>query len=416
MSYNFSNPYDASANAAMSTSSATTSTTGSSALLGLSAASSSTNYTMTEATSTTSQSLTSLLNSAITTPSNSILPTTSTVSGSSSGLTVSQVLNAVGSGINSPVSSTNPTVYNNGISSANSIVAAVNGGNTNVSGLVSSNLSSLSALNYAETIAASVISAVTGSNNASPYAMDLFSLAPKYSFMFVVEFSFVAGFEAMGQLNGQRSKFAMVIQEFDRPKIDYEFDECNWYNFRSKVPKRVIHGNLRLKMIDDRQNASMNFITQYLVASSPIMGISQASAFMYEEAGMNWATSGTTIAYDAINSASFRGFAGSQLNAISEIKVYHVYDYGAYMNIYHFIRPKILGVEMDQWLQQGSAEHGTISAEFSYDGLNIETAVPMTSAGQSKIELLSDAYQYPMTPLQVSSLTSASMAAAISSV
>lgn len=370
-------------------------------------------YSVMQARSTVSQKLTGLLNSVIPQTSNSILNTISSGIRNSIGNTGGQILNGgvsqvlgaigIGSGYNSPVRVSNPTVYNNGIAAAQNVVSQVSNGSTNINGIVTSNLDALSSFQYAHTITVGT-QAVTTSNAASvsPYAMDLFAFAPKYNYMFIVDITFTTGFEAMGQLGGQRSKFAMIIQEFDRPRIQYEMDEGNFYNFRTKFSKRVTHENVRLKFLDDRQNASMNFITQYLIANHPIMGISPQSSFMYEDAGMNWSADENAVTYNPINSASLRGFAGDQINAINEIKVYHVYDYGRSMNVYHFLRPKLVTVELDRWDMKGSPDNCTVEAEFAYDGLYIETGIPIQSGEEQRIEALSDAGKYPMRPIQQS--------------
>lgn len=361
-----------------------------------------------------SQGLTSLLNSVLPKSSNSILNNISSGIKNSIGNTgglvlnggVQQVLGAIGisSGVNSPVRGSNPIIYSNGMAAAQNVVNQVGLGNTNVNSIVSSNLNALTSFQYAHVTSVGT-QAITSSNAASvsPYAMDLFAFAPKYNYLFIVDVTFTNGFQAMGQLNGQRSKFAMIVQEFDRPKIQYEMDEGNFYNFRTKFAKRVVHENLRLKFLDDRQNASMNFITQYLISNHPIMGVSPASSFMYEDAGMNWTAGDNNVAYDTVNSASLRGFAGDQINAIQEIKVYHVYDYGRSMNVYHFLRPKLVAVELDRWDMKGSPDNCTIEAEFAYDGLYIETGIAIQSGEEQKIEALSDAGKYPMRPTQVSS-------------
>lgn len=365
-------------------------------------------YSVMQARSSVSQKLTGLLNSVIPQSSNSILNSISNGIRNSVGNTggqllnggVSQVLGAIGigSGYNSPVRVSNPTVYNNGINAAQNVVTSVSNGITDVAGIVNSNLEPLAQFQYAHLTTVGQAAVTSNPNTVSPYAMDLFQFAPKYNYLFIVDITFTSGFEAMGQLNGQRSKFAMIIQEFDRPRIQYEMEEGNFYNFRTKFPKRVVHENLRLKFIDDRQNASMNFITQYLIANHPIMGVSPQSSFMYEDAGMSWSTDENSVSYDAVNSASLRSFAGDQINAITEIKVYHVYDYGRSMNVYHFLRPKLVTVELDRWDMRGSSDNCTIEAEFAYDGLYIETGIAIQSGEEQRIEAMSDAGKYPMRP------------------
>lgn len=368
-------------------------------------------YTVMAARSFVSQKVTGLLNSVIPRTSYSILNSIGgQVAGSvnnSAGVIlnggVNQIFGAIGiNGGYSPVQQSNPVAYQAGVSAAQTLVNQVNGGNTNVNGMVATALNPLANLQYLHQTSLSLPTTSGNVAQVSPYAMDLISFAPKYNYLFVVEFQFTPGFEALGQLNGQRSKFAMIVQEFDRPKISYEHEEFNWYNFRSKYAKRVVHENLRLKMIDDRQNASMNFITNYLLASHPILGISPQSSFMYEQAGMNWGPGANGIDYDSVNSASLRGFAGDELFAIQQINVYHVYDYGRSMNVYHFIRPKIVGIELDRWDMKGSPENCTIEAEFVYDGLYIETGVAIQAGENQKIELLTQAQKFPMRPQQTS--------------
>lgn len=383
---------------------------------GSSAVNISANFTMLQARSTTSQQLTGLLTQVVPRATTSILVSLGSSGGSPSvnGAVISggaqSVLGAVGVSLNSPVRTTNPTVYNNGVAAANTLATQANSGNTNVSSMVSGSLEPIAQLVYADTIAAAG-SILSGATTAAytPYATDLIAFAPKYNFMFVVEVAFNPGFEFLGQLNGNRSKFAMIVQEFDRPRISFDHEEYNFYNFRSKVVKRASHENLKLKFIDDRQNASFMFMMQYLLAIHPILGISPQSAFAYEESGMAWAvgdsSTGNDITYETVNSASTRALPGNALTAISEIKVYHVYDYGSSMNVYHFIRPKVVGIDLDRWDMKGSADNCTIEAEFTYDGMYLEPSVSISASVQQRIELLSQASLYPMTPMQQAAST-----------
>jgi hypothetical protein len=85
------------------------------------------------------------------------------------------------------------------------------------------------------------------------------------------------------------------------------------------------------------------------------------------------------------------------MNILKEIKVYHIYDFGTYMNVYHFTNPKVLSIALDNWSMEEN-EGNTIVGDFSYDGVHIELAVPISTDDSQTISTLSATGTYSLHP------------------
>lgn len=310
---------------------------------------------------------------------------------------VRQVFDASGVPYDSPIARTAERVYNNGISAAKQLWDDVESGDFKVGDIVDRAQEPMSLLRYTHDNALEATPDTVAPPQArySPYAMDLFRLAPKHKFLFVVEFVFNGGYDFIGQGPEHKNQFALVISDFERPKIKYEYeDNVNYYNFRTKIVKKVIHDPLTIKFLDDRQNLSMKFVHEYLKATHPLTAVQPGSAQFYEDNGMNFE--------DPLNSSSTQYLKDSNVTILNEIKVYHLYDFGAKMNVYHFMKPKMLSLEMDHWSMHES-DASNIITQFGYDGMFIELAVPIGSTENTNIQALSDAGQYQLHPRQTAS-------------
>lgn len=317
---------------------------------------------------------------------------------------VNQVLDVLDIRQNTRTAQTNPKIYNNGVNAARGIWSQVNNGETDTNKIIGSSIEPLTLLKYtdlqvnagdmsAANVTSSGAETVPSQPRYTPYAMDLFRLAPKHKFLFVCEFVFNEGYQMIGQGKTHKNEFALVIKDFERPKIKYDYeDNVNFYNFRTKIVKKIVHDPLVIRFLDDRQNISMKFFHEYLKATHPITSVAPESSDFYEDNGMNWES--------AINSASSGVLAENLRTIIKEIKVYHLYDFGAYMNTYHFTNPKVLDMNLDNWTMQES-EGAEISAQFGYDAVYINLGTKVTAEEDALIATLSNAGQYPMHPMQV---------------
>lgn len=294
----------------------------------------------------------------------------------------------------------NPRVFDNAKVAATSLWTNIESGTMKVGDIVAKAQEPLTLLKFnydikvAEGAMTRTPSAGTAQNTThpTPYAMDLFRLAPKHKFLFVVEFIFNGGYDFVGAGPRSKNDFAVVIKEFDRPSLKYEYEEgVNFYNFRSPVIKKVIHDPLIIKFLDDRQNLSMNFFHEYMKATHPITSVEVNSAAFYEDNGMNFSSplySGST------------SILNNDLKSIfKEIKVYHLYDFGAAMNVHHFTNPRITSIQHDNW-NMADSEGSSIHAQFVYDGWTMELGIKIHQEEAATIGTLSNSGKYQLHPMQ----------------
>lgn len=240
---------------------------------------------------------------------------------------------------------------------------------------------------------------------ASPYAMDLIAYAPKYRFLFIMEFEFTAPYaEAMGN-----QPMAFVVKNSTRPNINFEHEEVNMYNFWVRVPKRTSYEPMTMRFYDDNKNWAMRLYTAYLKAVSPIANIAfgakmedrpqafEAQSMNFQSYGTNPVSGGADTFGGHPYAASFGPMAdASTKNVFKRITLHHVYQSGKVMNSYRFFNPKILSMELDE---VDSAENGNgseMTVQFAYDAVSIALGVKVKGAG---LEAKTDMGKYPLDPV-----------------
>jgi len=213
---------------------------------------------------------------------------------------------------------------------------------------------------------------------ASPYAVDLISYAPKYKFLFVVEFEFTTPYA--DQFKDIRAAF--VVKNSTRPNINFEYEEVNMYNFWTRIPKRTIYEPVTMRFYDDNRNQAMLLYNAYLKAMSPIanMSFDQSSAAVrgtLESQSMDYEKMYTSNANGAPShayAASLGPTAGRDtMNIFKKITLYQVYNAGRSMNVYKFYNPKILTMELDDVDMADNGNGNELSFQFAYDSLHIDT-------------------------------------------
>lgn len=313
---------------------------------------------------------------------------------------VRQVFDAVEIPFESQIREAMPRVFNNATAAAKQVWTDIESGEMKVGDIVAKAQEPLTLLkfNYDISVAQASITEPLSSGTAqnsthpTPYAMDLFRLAPKHKFLFVVEFIFNGGYDFVGAGPRSKNDFAVVIKEFDRPGVKYDYDDgINFYNFRSPVVKKVTHDPLTIKFLDDRQNLSMNFFHEYMKATHPITSVEVNSAASYEDNGMNFSS--------ALNSSSTAVLDNDLKSIFREIKVYHLYDFGAAMNVHHFTNPRIVSIEHDNW-NMADSEGSSIQARFVYDGWTMELGIKIQQEQAATLGTLSNSGKYQLHPMQ----------------
>jgi len=206
---------------------------------------------------------------------------------------------------------------------------------------------------------------------ASPYAIDLVQYAPKYKFLFIVQITLDPIYSDLGE---SADKLAFVVKTSTRPNVNIEHEEVNMYNFWTRVPKRAVYEPITMRFYDDNKGIAHLFYTSYLRSLSPIsrLGGMDSGAGLntgfFEENSMNFNSRNLESA------ASLTALEGNIPSIIKEIRLFHIYSYGKFMNVYHFYNPKLLTMNLDDLDVAENAGGNEIELQFAYDAMHITPA------------------------------------------
>ena len=212
------------------------------------------------------------------------------------------------------------------------------------------------------------LNSLTPRCEASPYAIDLLSRAPKFKFLFVVQFKLLSNFSHLqDKLNGM----AFVVKKSTKPNIKYVTEDVNYYNFRSKVITKTEFDEMSITFHDDNLNNTHEFYSAYIKAMSPILNTPNwKNPDMLEAEGMNFPTKNSK---ESNYSASLGTVAGdSKQQVFREITLYHMFDWGKQANIYHFYNPRLSQLQLDD-LDMSENSTSELSMNFNYDYVYVET-------------------------------------------
>jgi len=261
----------------------------------------------------------------------------------------------------------NPGVLNRGRAEAKVVYDKVKGGNFKLKDVPNAfqnlqNLSSLAKGIYTETITPATME-VCG---AKPWATALIRYAPKYKFMFVVQFTFKDEYKDWDK---PANHMAFVVKTSTRPNVNIEHEEINMYNFWTRVAKRTVYEPITMRFLDDQKNSTHFLMNNYIKALSPIArtrtkfdGAGMSNHEYFEDRGMSNGSD---------KSASLTKLKGDNTSIFDEIRVFHIYDYGRYMSVSTYVNPKIMHINFDELDMAEGAVGNEIEIQFAYDAVNI---------------------------------------------
>lgn len=221
---------------------------------------------------------------------------------------------------------------------------------------------------------------------ASPYAVDLIARAPKYKFLFVVQFVPEAGYSPLGGQAYGPLDMAFVVKRSTRPNLRYQSEDVNYYNFRTKVITRTEFEEMTMSFHDDTMNFGTQFYKSYMQAMTPITNLETVDSNLMESSGMNF---GATQTYNQIldqipadvGAASHGTLADDAKQIFKEIVLYHLFDNGNRMNVYRFFNPRINQLQLDDLDMSVGTEGSEISMSFVYDSVFIDPDVSVADNG-----------------------------------
>lgn len=239
----------------------------------------------------------------------------------------------------------------------------------------------------------------------SPYARDLIERAPKHKFMYVVEF--VLNEPYASEWGDLGKELAFVVKRTGRPNISFDYEEVNFYNFRTKVLKRKEYQPVNMVFYDDNNGNATRFFEEYIRAISPLVRSSDPRLFpnssVLEESGMNYddflnLTAGTSTLQSPTPGATPTIGEVTPKTIIKQIRLYHVYKSGTKYDVYSFGNPKILEWQLDELDMTQTGDGTEVSLSFSYDILSLLTAADMTNGVSIDLADLTGDGQFPLRP------------------
>lgn len=287
-------------------------------------------------------------------------------------------------GIETPISDVvkdfHPEAVNNAYGSAKEIYDKVRQGRFEFSDIPGylqdiQNLASLTKGIFTFSPSSKLINTPVDMCQASPFAMDLISFAPKYKFLFVVQFEYTQPYSSFNKIG-----HAFVVKSSTRPNFEVEYEDVNMYNFRTQVSKKSSTTPVTMRFYDDNWNQAMHFYTSYMQAMSPISNMS------FEQRTQNSFFEPSSMAFDnktevypgpikaSSYAASLGALNGNAKSILSKITLFHVYREGRLMNIYNFHNPRITSMELDD-VDMADGETGNeVTCQFTYDSVYVDTA------------------------------------------
>lgn len=284
----------------------------------------------------------------------------------------------------------NPGVANKALGQAKNVFSAVKAGNfklNNIPGVLQDfqNLEQLGRKIFVPGAGDSQQS-LTPRCDASPYAIDLIARAPKYKFLFVVQFIPNSGYGPLGGQDLAPLDMAFTVKKSTRPNVKFHMEDVNYYNYRTKVTTKTEFEEMSMSFHDDQQNVAARFYHAYTRAMSPITGLETGvSSNELEYGGMDFA--GNTFNPNQINgqipagtyAASSGILAEDNKQIFSEIRLYHLFDNGNSMNVWRFFNPRLSSLVMDELDMSIGNEGCDLSLTFNYDTVYLDPDVSLAS-------------------------------------
>jgi hypothetical protein len=210
-------------------------------------------------------------------------------------------------------------------------------------------------------------------------AMGSMADSPKLKFLFKISFSFFPDMiEYASTLNGTDLSDLMrsldySVKQIDLPTVEFDYEEVNMYNFRTKVLKQIRHREINLTFYDDVGNKALDFVNIYRMLHMPIARREQDPSGQLSESGFTFENDPNGM------NTSWRGpLPGDRRNVLSKIIVHQYYmDLGSNepvkVNDFVFTNPRISNLAISDQDHEIGGTPNFITCAFDFDSLFIDT-------------------------------------------
>ena len=196
----------------------------------------------------------------------------------------------------------------------------------------------------------------SGAFESVHYADDLNRHHPKFKFLFKVGFYGFPGGE----------EFYYYVHRCDKPKVKFNHQDVNYYNFRSRVLTSVTYEPLQIQFLDEIGNSVFDFFQAYLYQTS---GTGSGNYGIDK----GWGDASSTKAYPGAYS-----FARGQKIVLEQVFIDLNQDGGPRSNRWTFVNPRIETFDFDELTHEESSTGSMANITFSYDAISAETVTDTT--------------------------------------
>lgn len=246
---------------------------------------------------------------------------------------------------------------------------------------------------------------------------------PKFPFMFATKFNLNPDFvELFGGAEFPAGGPHWFVKQASRPNINYEYEEVNMYNYRTRVLRRSEFQPVNMIMYDDLKDATGSWWNTYIRLMSPITNIAEKTPAEREELGMGWdvgtintlpqqnirqgngditAASGSSTGIDPPGLTYSAGTAvlpstldTGNIDILQSIQIMHILEFGKKMVLYTYRNPKFTEIQFDElnWEQSGPS---LLNTTFQYDSFEISY---MGNFSEESVKSVDMPPAYPIKP------------------
>lgn len=220
---------------------------------------------------------------------------------------------------------------------------------------------------------------------------------PKSKFLFKVKFEFnpqaiqiIKSLTPLIDDDAFSSKLSYNIMKIDLPKIEFDYEDINLYNFKTRILRKTTYSPLSFTFYDDVGNKSINFFNAYLQLMMPINRKEENAKTLPEDSGFSFASA---TKYSALDSSYRSTFKDSMKDPLAKLTIEQFYmDYSkagtevVRLNRYIFTAPRITSFDIAEQDHENGGTPNTVSGRFDFDGIFIETGLAGADSVIAKLE------------------------------
>lgn len=226
-------------------------------------------------------------------------------------------------------------------------------------------------------------------------------LDPKQKFLFKVAFHFdetqelKAAISTLGggsNTNDLNRALTFMVKQIDLPKVTYEYEEVNMYNYRTKVLKSISHRELNFSFMDDIGNSVLDFVNIYRMLLQPMARQNASSWETADYTDYGFIMSGDEL---GMPSSSLRGpLPGNAKRILRKIVIHQFYlnrgsgNEGTVENMirtndFVFLNPQLTEMDFGE-MDHENSQLNLVTCNFAFDGLIVKPNQSVFDNGQYK--------------------------------